>query len=261
MREIRMQDVQAPPVPEQVPDEVAAPAASEGLGELRASFGPKRLSGAAMTGLIVMCLVGLALFVLPGLIFIWRLTQVPNLNKKQGAKRIHCFEHGVVAGDRAGRPVAFRWDDAAVLQQITRRYVNGFHTVTTYLYTLYRPDGTSVELTGFYADPVVWGAAFQHEITRSQLPGVLDVVRRGGTVRFGDIAVNAGGVANARSGSLAWPEVERIEVKDGTVFVSKAGKLFGWSNTPVHRIPNFFVFLAVVDEMRGSAGAGTSPGH
>ncbi|MFJ5922798.1 DUF6585 family protein [Kitasatospora sp. NPDC092948] len=248
-----MQDTQAPPVQEQPSEEVAALAAGQELGALRASFGPKRMSGGALAGLIGMCLLGLALFVLPGLFFVWLLVRSPNLNRKQAAKRLHCFEHGLVVSGRDGRPVAFRWDTAAVLQRITRRYVNGVHTGTTYLYTLYTPDGSAIELTGFYADPEVWGAAVQHEITRAQLPRTLDLLRNGGTARFGDITVNAAGMANAKRGSLAWSEVQRVEVKNGVVFVGKAGKLLAWSNTPVHRIPNFFLFLAVVEELRGAA--------
>lgn len=250
-----MQDTQFRPVQDQLSGEVAALAAAEGLGELRASFGPKRVSGAGMAGLVFFCLLGLALFVLPGLFFVWRLMQTPNLNGKQAAKRIHCFEHGVVAAGRDGRPVAFRWDAMTVLQEITRRYVNGVYTGTTYKYTLVKP-GATVELTGFYADPEVWGVAIQHEITRVQLPGVLELLRQGGTVQFGDITVNAGGMATAKRGGLAWGEIQRVEVKQGVVFVGKAGKLLSWSNTPVSKIPNFFVFLEAVDRLR--AGAATA---
>lgn len=245
-----MQRVQSRPVQEQLPGEVLALADSEGLGELRASFLPKRAGIWAVIGMVFFSLLGLLVFVLPGLLFIWRLLQTPNFNKKQAAKRIHCFEHGLIVSDR-DRPVAFRWDSASVLQQITRRYANGVYVGTSYLYTLFKPDGSTIELTGFYADPEVWGAAIQHEITRAQLPGALDLVGRGETVRFGDVAVNAHGMATAKRGSLPWSAVERVEVKNGMVFVGRSGKLLAWSNTPVRKIPNFFVFLAVVDQLRG----------
>ncbi|RKE20184.1 DUF6585 family protein [Streptomyces sp. TLI_171] len=234
--------------------EVAALAAAEGLGELRASFLPKRASGGALFGLGLLCLVGLALFVLPGVFFIWRLMKTPNLNGKEAAKRIHCFEHGLVASDRSGRPVAFRWDAMTVLQEITRRYVNGVYTGTRYKYTLVKQDG-ALELTGFYADPEVWGVAIQHEVTRVQLPGVLELLRQGGTARFGDITVNAGGMATVKRDGVSWGEIQRVEVKQGVVFVAKAGKLLAWSNTPVSKIPNFFVFLEVVDRLRSAHSA------
>ncbi|MFE2248563.1 DUF6585 family protein [Streptomyces lavendulae] len=245
-----MPRVQSRPVQEQLPGEVLALAASEGLGELRASFLPKRAGVWAVIGMVFFSLLGLLVFVLPGLFFVWRLLQTPNFNSKQAAKRIHCFDHGLIVSDR-DRPVAFRWDSASVLQQITRRYANGVYVGTSYLYTLFKPDGSTIELTGFYADPEVWGAAIQHEITRAQLPRALDLVGRGETVRFGDVAVNAHGMATAKRGSLPWSAVERVEVKNGVVFVGRSGKLLAWSNTPVHKVPNFFVFLAVVDRLRG----------
>ncbi|GLV83438.1 hypothetical protein Slala03_31270 [Streptomyces lavendulae subsp. lavendulae] len=245
-----MPRVQSRPVQEQLPGEVLALAASEGLGELRASFLPKRAGVWAVIGMVFFSLLGLLVFVLPGLFFVWRLLQTPNFNRKQAAKRIHCFDHGLIVSDR-DRPVAFRWDSASVLQQITRRYANGVYVGTSYLYTLFKPDGSTIELTGFYADPEVWGAAIQHEITRAQLPRALDLVGRGETVRFGDVAVNAHGMATAKRGSLPWSAVERVEVKNGVVFVGRSGKLLAWSNTPVHKVPNFFVFLAVVDRLRG----------
>ncbi|GLX34721.1 hypothetical protein Sros01_07940 [Streptomyces roseochromogenus] len=245
-----MPRVQSRPVQEQLPGEVLALAASEGLGELRASFLPKRAGVWAVIGMVFFSLLGLLVFVLPGLFFVWRLLQTPNFNSRQAAKRIHCFDHGLIVSDR-DRPVAFRWDSASVLQQITRRYANGVYVGTSYLYTLFKPDGSTIELTGFYADPEVWGAAIQHEITRAQLPRALDLVGRGETVRFGDVAVNAHGMATAKRGSLPWSAVERVEVKNGVVFVGRSGKLLAWSNTPVHKVPNFFVFLAVVDRLRG----------
>lgn len=246
-----MQHVDSPSasVQEQIPGDVAALAAAEGLGELRASFGPKRMSAMALTGMAFLTLFGLVL-VLPGLYFGWRLLQTPNLNAKQAAKRIRCFEHGLVVSDRTG-PVAFRWDSTAVLQRVTRNHVNGVYVGTSYLYTLFKPDNSKIELTDFYATPEVWGAAIQHELTRAQLPGVLEMLGRGEHVRFGDIVVGAGGISTVKRGGLRWDEIKRIEVKDGVVCVAKEGKTLAWSNTPVHKIPNFFVFLAVVEHLHG----------
>ena len=248
-----MHDVQTPPVERPISDGAAALAAAEGLGALRATFAPKRRGFWGLLGLAVLGLFGLLAFVLPGLFFLWLLARTPDLNRGQAARRIHCFERGLVLDEPSG-PVAFRWDAVSVLQRITRRYVNGIHVGTAYDYQLFRPDGHKSRLTGFYADPEVWGAAIQHEITRAQLPGVLALLNGGGTVHFGDMAVNAGGVAAANRGGVPWGEIEQVEVRRGMVAVRKAGKWMPWSHTPVHKIPNFFLFLCVVEELRGRAG-------
>jgi hypothetical protein len=59
-----------------------------------------------------------------------------------------------------------------------------------------------------------------------------------------------GGIATTKRGAVQWSEIQKIEVQNGVVFLSKAGKRLAWSNTPVAKIPNFFLFLTVVDHLR-----------
>ncbi|GAA2739862.1 MULTISPECIES: DUF6585 family protein [Kitasatospora] len=243
----------APTVPvtqERLPEAVEALAAAHGLGPHRETFLPKRQGVLWMAGMVFFVLLGLLLFVLPGLFFGYLLLQSPNVSRKKAAHRLHFFEYGLVVADHTGPVEAFRWDSMAVLQQITRRYANGVYVGTTYLYTLYKQDGSTLKLTNFFANPERWGLIIQHAITNSQLPGVLAALGNGETVRFGDIAVTTGGVATPKRGSVAWSEIQRFEIKNGVVFLAKAGKLLAWSNTPVAKIPNFFLFLATVDRLR-----------
>lgn len=130
------------PVAPPVPEAVAAAAAAARLGEHRETFLPKRHGVARMAGLVLFTLLGLACFVLPGLVFVRILLQTPNVSRKQAAKRLHYFEHGMVVADHTGPVGVFRWDSMAVLQEITQRYANGIYVGTTYVYTLYKQDGT-----------------------------------------------------------------------------------------------------------------------
>ncbi|MBT2407113.1 MULTISPECIES: DUF6585 family protein [unclassified Streptomyces] len=246
----------APVAQEQIPDAVASLAAAHELGQHRETFLPQRMGTGRMAGLILFTVLGLACFILPGLVFVRILMQTPNLSGKQAAKRIHLFEHGLIVADHTGPAAAFRWDSMTALQQITERYANGVYVGTSYLYTLFRPDGSTLKLTNFYADPDRWGTAIQHEITQAQLPGVIASLEQGATVRFGDIAMTKGGIATAKRGAVQWNEIQKIEVKNGTVFLAKAGKLLSWSNTPVAKIPNFFLFLTIVDHLRNGSGYG-----
>lgn len=245
-----MASAAAPSVQEQIPDAVASLATAQGLGLHRETFLPKRLGAGRMAGLFLFAILGLACFILPGLMFVWLLAKSPNLSRKQAAKRIHLFEEGLIVADGTGPVSAFRWDSMTVLQQITERYANGVHVGTGYLYTLFRPDGSAVKLTEFYADPERWGAAIQREITRTQLPGAITALEQGATLSFGDISMTLGGIATPKRGGVHWGEIQKIEIKNGIVFVAKAGKLLAWSNTPVAKIPNFFLFVSVVDRLR-----------
>jgi hypothetical protein len=203
-----------------------------------------------------MAILGLLCFILPGIYFIVMMSRQPNFSRKQAAKRLHLFEHGLLVADHAGPVDAFRWDSMSVLQEIVERYANGAYVGTVYVYTLTRHDGSILKLTHFYADPQQWGAIIQQEITRAQAPAALAALERGQTLQFGDLSVSAGGVATAKRGGVGWHEIQEVNVKNGVLFLKKSGKRLPWSNTQVSKIPNFFIFLAIAQRFQGGEGSG-----
>ncbi|MFD4974660.1 DUF6585 family protein [Streptomyces sp. NPDC058424] len=226
----------------------AAPPGTEGLGQLRETFLPKRIGTVRIVALLVMGIVSLILPPL-GAYFIWLAVKTPNLSRKQAARRLHLFEHGLAEVGRNGEVSVFRWDSMTVLQEITERYANGIYVGTTYVYTLYREDGTTLKVTDFYDRPECWGPAFQQEITRAQLPGLLTELEQGRTLAYGSLSVNLGGVATAK-GSLTWAEIEKVEISQGMLVLRKPGKKLPWAQVQVKKIPNLFLFLALVDQLR-----------
>ncbi|MEV0977755.1 DUF6585 family protein [Streptomyces sp. NPDC049915] len=238
----------AQPDPRQAADHQAALPGTEGLGHLRETFLPQRAGAVRLAALLLMGTVSLILPPL-GLYFFWLAAQTPNLSRKQAARRLHLFEYGLAEVGRNGEVSVFRWDSMTVLQEITERYANGIYVGTTYLYTVHREDGTTLKVTGFYSQPEQWGPAIQQEITRAQLPALLAGLEQGGTLAYGDLFVNLGGVATARD-SLTWREIEKVEVSQGVLVLRKAGKKLPWARVPVQKIPNFFLFLALVDRLR-----------
>lgn len=225
-----------------------APLGAEGLGQLRETFLPKRVGPVRIAALLLMGTVSLILPPL-GAYFLWLAAQTPNLSRKQAARRLHLFEHGLAEVGKSGEVSVFRWDTMTVLQEITERYANGIYVGTTYVYTLYRADGTTLKVTGFYDQPERWGPALQQEITRAQLPGLLAGLEQGGTLTYGELSVNLGGVATSKD-SLTWPQIEKAELSQGVLVLRKAGKKLPWARMPVKKIPNLFLFLALVEQLR-----------
>ncbi|MEU1618553.1 DUF6585 family protein [Streptomyces sp. NPDC005722] len=238
---------------DRIPDDVAAAAAAEGLGRHRFTILPKRHGFLMTCNFVFMILVGLACFVLPGLWFLHHALRTPNFSRKAAARRLHFYEFGLVEIDHAGVPAAFRWDSMTVLQEITESYVNGIHVATGYRYTLHKGDGTVRKILNFYAEPERWGPFIQQEVAGFQLPGMLRMLAEGGTLTFGDIAVNRTGVATPRRGAVTWQEIEGVRVSDGVLVLKKAGKSLSWSSKKVKDIPNFLLFLSLVDELRRTA--------
>src|SRR4051812_20296103 len=124
------------PTAQQVPGQTTAPKAAppgtEGLGPLRETFLPKRIGTVRMVGFLVMGTISL---IVPPLCayFIWLAFKTPNLSRKQAARRLHLFEHGLAEVGKNGEVSVFRWDSMTVLQEITERYAYGIYVGTTYV--------------------------------------------------------------------------------------------------------------------------------
>lgn len=235
---------------EPLPQSVTALALALDLGALRATCLPKRVGAGRMVAFVVTILIGLLCFILPGVYFIWMLSRTPNFSRKLAARRLYLFENGLIVSEQTGPTGSVRWDRVTMYQEITRHRAYGIHTGTTYQYNLTGPDRAAVEVTQFFAEPEVWGQAIQSEITRAQLPAALRALESGQLVYFADIAVNAAGVTTPKQGSATWSEIGKVSVTNGVVYLRKGDEWKAWYSRPVSSIPNFPVFIAVVDRLR-----------
>lgn len=236
-----------PGLPEQLPAEVVALAERHRLGAHRATYRPQRLKPLRAASFVMMIVVGLFLFVLPGLYFIWLLSREPNFNKKQAARRLQLFDAGLILTVPGEPAKAFRSDSTSVLQEIVKKYVNGIPVGTFYTYTLTGVDGTTAKVNNFFEHPESWGPAIQESVTRAKLQGAMAALERGETLPFGDLAVSAQGVTSAKRGLAQWHEIENLTVRNGYVSLGKAGKWLSWSSTEVKKIPDVFLFFAIAE--------------
>jgi hypothetical protein len=148
---------------------------------------------------------------------------------------------------RGSRLDAFRWDQvAAVWQKVTKRYYNGIYMGMRHKYTIQRVDGAKVAFTDRFPDVEALGDVIAREVTNCQFPRVIAAYNAGQTVQFGPLSVNVQGVSNSRE-QVPWGQIQSINVDQGFVKIRKEGKLLGWSTVAVSKIPNFFVFMALVN--------------
>lgn len=82
---------------------------------------------------------------------------------------------------------------------------------------------------------------------------MLGILEKGQQRTFGDISLNRGGVATRKRGAVTWREIEDVRVDNGVLAPRKSGKWLSWSSKWVKDIPNFCLFLALVDHLRRSA--------
>jgi hypothetical protein len=170
-------------------------------------------------------------------------------------RELRFYEHGLInIGVGQAGPAVIRWDEASVLQDVTRHLRNGSHTHTTYLYKLSSPDGTQTAVSGIIGGvggmerPEEWGNAIQSAVTSAQLPRAAAALGRGETVAFGDITVGRDGIS-AQGKYVGWDQLQEIRVKDGYVSLKVAGRWRSLSTTAVSSIPNYFVFHALAERM------------
>lgn len=167
--------------------------------------------------------------------------------KNEGG-RLDLFEHGLTSVFQ-GRLRVYRYDATTVLQDIVRHTRHGAHMYTTYRYTLTDTAGESVVLREGYVMPTEWGPAIQQGVTTAQLPRAAAALNAGERLDFGDIWMSRDEVGSG-SKSVRWREIQEIRVQDGFVTLKVAGKWRGLTTTAVRRIPNFFVFRTLADQLQ-----------
>ena len=151
------------------------------------------------------------------------------------------------AFSRGSKLDAFRWDQIeSMWQRVTRRYVNGIYTGTQHKYTIRGLDGRQIVLNDRITNVGRLGNVISEMVTRVRLPEAIAAFQAGRTVAFGPLSVSMQGVSNSKE-LISWDQIKDFRVNNGMVTVKKEGKWLSWSSVRVASIPNFFVFLALVN--------------
>ncbi len=160
--------------------------------------------------------------------------------------RVIIYEQGLMR-TKKGQTDVVRWEHVdAFWQAVTKRYMNGIYTGTTHIYTLRRSDGVVFKFNDTINKVEALGNTLQREVTRVLLPRFIYAYNAGSTVTFGPLSINQQGISNSKE-MIPWSQVKDLQVRKGIVSVKKEGKWFNWSTVGVARIPNFYVFMALVD--------------
>jgi hypothetical protein len=90
---------------------------------------------------------------------------------------------------------------------------------------------------------------------RSTGGGVVAAGIRSGGARYGDAShgLPTGGAGPGVAGCAGRRSTEDVRVDNGVLALRKAGKWLSWSSKQVKDIPDFLLFLALVDHLRRAA--------
>jgi hypothetical protein len=131
---------------------------------------------------------------------------------------LYLFTHGVVFAKGSSTTV-FPWRDTEIRRSVV---LEKNAMKPDYRYWLQRPGSPSVELS-----PTLeldeFGPEMERRLTAARAPADLDAVAAGQRIQYGPYGVDLTGLTTSK-GTIPWPQIRAVEVKDGQVQV--------WGQTP-----------------------------
>ncbi len=165
-------------------------------------------------------------------------------------ERVQIFDQGLVY-TRGAATLAWRWEEIAyVWQEIATIRVNFIPVKTVHTYTVQHRDGRKIKLTNGLRAIKALGAALQSETFKHLMPQARAAYNRGETLHFGKLQLSQAGIGNGKE-TLPWSQIKGVAVNQGYISIQKAGKWLRWSNAAVAKVPNFFIFMALVEQITG----------
>ncbi len=160
--------------------------------------------------------------------------------------RVYVFTEGLV-WIRGNKSAVIRWDHIKTIwQKVNKRYLGSFYVGTAHAYTVQRDDGKKFRFNDGLSNVEALGNVLTREITGRLLPQVIDTYNAGETVSFGKLSVTIHGISNGED-IILWNQVKNIQVNKGALAINKDGQWINWTTIKVSKIPNFPVFMALVD--------------
>jgi hypothetical protein len=170
-----------------------------------------------------------------------------------GRTNSHAFlcEEGLAYSDGKVARVA-RWDDIASVRDCQSFFfVEGHPIWPRRRITITDRNGGTAMFTEAYSNIIELGNAIVNEVTRRQVPRILDRIRAGETVEFGRLALSSAGVTMDGQ-LLPWAEV--ASVKPG-IYIEKIGRQWlTWGHISESLVPNAQAFLQLAETFLKHAG-------
>jgi hypothetical protein len=196
--------------------------------------------------------------VLVALIFISAGLLAPLMFLLKRGQRVYLCTEGL-AHVKGGQPDVVRWDQVeAVVQAVTRQTIRVHFipvaVITHHAYTVHRRDGRKLVFQDRWRNVEHLGTTLAREVARYLVPRAIASYSAGAPVAFGDLSVSQQGFSR-RGKLLPWREYQGFQTNTGSVVIKQRGKRMSWAVIPVRRIPNFAVFLGLMDFIQRSQPA------
>ncbi|TQK42357.1 hypothetical protein FBY35_3751 [Streptomyces sp. SLBN-118] len=179
----------------------------------------------------------------------WMWVHTSRLIKWETSNRVEVHANGLI--DYLGKvPRVVFWEE--VVEYRTSRdtaTINGV-TYSASTITLRREDGTDYArgIDGLVASGELVSLVSER-VTEARLPGALETVRAGGTVVFGNLALDSRGVHHGGR-TLTWEQAQSLVLHPRHVAIRDThGE--EWVSEPIDAIPNAHLFVTLAKQLPG----------
>jgi hypothetical protein len=156
---------------------------------------------------------------------------------------LYLFDHGLVYSSGSSMTES-PWFDAEIRRSVVQQQ-NA--SKPDFRYWLQRPGSQTVQLRpGLGLDD--FGPEMERRLTADRAPADLKALAAAQRVQYGPFAADITGLTTPK-GTITWPEVRAVELQQGAVRVWQVDARRPQS-IEVAKVPNVFVFLALVETMR-----------
>ncbi len=178
------------------------------------------------------------------------------------ARKLIRHQGGLVLADQ-WRTHTVPWAElASIRQHIVKHYHNGIPTGTTRTYYLITTGGVRFTLDNHFKKVENLGDDIQLQVTRVQLPLILQQFKQGETVKFGGLEYDRTGISYGRT-KVAWAELDGLHIERGILKIQrrgdKAGKFIKGATVLVNvsTLPNLRLMMEFINRVRAALKGAT----
>ncbi len=116
-------------------------------------------------------------------------------------------------------------------------------------YTIERTDGAVFKLNSTLKNVGTLGQSIQQSVAQVHLPQAIAAYNADNLIPFGPLSVSLQGLSNGNE-VVPWGQQQNLLLNRGYLLVRKQGTNRNWAKVAVSRIPNYLVFIKLVNYAR-----------
>ena len=190
--------------------------------------------------------IGFTLFFLSvfGLLLLW----IPlSFYRNRNPRILHCTE-GLIYR-RGRRTIPMHWHEIESVSESIWA-TSGHAQDQSYTCTL-RLHGKKYAFSGNIENARELGRTIEREITRRRIASDWQQIKQGEKLRFGPLCISKEGMYKG-SDLVPWDQISQVHIFQGVIAIAKDGVPQKWPLVRIARIPNFFLFVALIHQLVNS---------